>query len=320
MNPSSTRPTVSVIVPAANAADVVAAAVRSIVDQDYHPIAEIVVAVADDDTAAAVPRSDERVIVVENPAGTTPAGLNRALAATTGEVIVRCDAHAVLPARYVSTAVGVLEVAGAVTVGGRQIPVGRTRFERAVALAMTTWLGAGDARYRIGGSAGPVDTVYLGVFRRGALEAVGGFDETMLRNQDYAVNWRLRHQGGVVWFEPSLGVEYRPRGSVGALWRQYFDYGRGKRFMLARHPRSLRWRQMAAPSLVVALMASAGLAVMGRWTGTVVPVAYVTATALTSLADGIRRSEPAAVLEPLALWTMHLAWGTGFLVGPGPPD
>ena len=96
-------------------------------------------------------------------------------------------------------------------------------------------LGSGGARYRSGGAAGPVDTVFLGVFRRAALTAAGGFDETLARNQDYELNWRLRRRGLTVWFEPGLAAAYTPRGSLRALARQYFDYGRFKRAMLRRH-------------------------------------------------------------------------------------
>ena len=138
----------------------------------------------------------------------------------------------------------------------------REHRERAVGLAMTTPLGAGDARWRLGGPAGPVDTVYLGVFRRDALEEAGGFDAALARNQDYELNWRLRERGRTVWFDPALEVAYRPRGSLAQLARQYYDYGWWKRAMLRRHPASLRRRQLAAPLLVSGL---AGSALLRRW-------------------------------------------------------
>ncbi len=309
-------PTVSVVVPARDAASSVAAAVASALAQEYPALEEVVVAAGDAPTAAAVPTGDPRVVVVDNPSGSTPAALNAALAASSGDVIVRCDAHAVLPPGYVLRAVQTLMDTGAANVGGRQVPQGRTLFERAVGLAMVSPVGAGDARYRLGGEPGPVDTVYLGVFRRAAVEKVGGFDETLERNQDYELNWRLRSDGEVVWFDPGLAVAYRPRGSVPSLWRQYFDYGRWKREVLRRHPGSRRWRHLAAPVLVGGLGISAALGLSGSRLALVVPSAYLAVTVGAAAADLGRTRRPAALLEPLALWTMHLAWGTGFIAGP----
>ena len=197
---------------------------------------------------------------------------------------------------------------------------GRTPFERAVATAMGSWLGAGGARYRRGGAEGPVDTVYLGVFRRDALAAAGGFDETLERNQDYELNWRLRAAGEAVWFDPGLAAGYRPRGSVAALARQYFDYGRWKRVVLRRHPASMRARQLAAPALVLALAAALGLAAWSGFAGEprvaaaalAVPAGYAAALALGA-ARAARRDRIGAVRVAVALATMHLAWGAGFL-------
>lgn len=287
---------------------------RSVLEQPE--VVEVVVAAADAATReAAEAIGDDRVVLVDNPDGTTPAALNRALKKSAGSVIVRCDAHAVLPPGFVRRAVETLERTGAVNAGGRQVPRGELPFERAVAMAMVSPLGAGDARYRIGGQEGPVDTVYLGAFRREALVAVGGFDESLERNQDYELNWRLRQAGGVVWFDPELAVEYRPRNSPGRLWRQYFEYGYWKRLVLRRHPGSLRWRQLAPPALVVALATSAAVAPLSWRPAAVLPGVYLFSTAGAGLADLMRRRDGAALLEPLALWTMHLAWGTGFIAG-----
>lgn len=309
---ASSSPTVSVIIPARDAAAYVHEAVSSALRQNG--VAEVVVAAADPETRATVEAlGDDRIVVVDNPDGFTPAALNRAVQASKGEVIVRCDAQAVLPPGFVDRVVDTMQRTGAVNVGGRQVPRGRTFFERAVALAMVSPLGAGDARYRIGGEEGPVDTVYLGAFHRPALEQAGGFDETLRRNQDYELNWRLRRAGGRVWFDPQLGVEYRPRGSVRQLWRQYFEYGYWKLVVLRRHPGSLRWRQLASPALVAGLMASAAVAAIDWRPAMLVPGVYVSSTLGTALWDGLRSHDGAALLEPIALWTMHVGWGAGFM-------
>ena len=312
MAPAS--PNVSVIIPARDAAGHIGDAVRSALAQPE--VGEVVVAAADLATRrAAEAVVDPRVRTVENPTGTTPAALNRALAVSSGALIVRCDAHAVLPPGYVKRILETMASTGAANVGGRQVPKGETVFEEAVALAMVSPIGAGDARYRIGGAAGPVDTVYLGAFSRTAIEGVGGFDETLVRNQDYELNWRLRAAGGTVWFDPDLAVTYRPRGTVTALWRQYFEYGFWKRIVLRRHPGSLRWRQLMPPALVTALAASVILVPVDRRLAAATPAAYLALTTGAGVLDAVRTRRAAALLEPVALWTMHLSWGSGFIAG-----
>ena len=308
-----------------------ARAVGSALSQDYGAALEVIVADGSDTPAMAdsLRRRYPQVRVLSNPERTIPHGLNRALRAAAHPIIVRCDARSVLPPGYVARAVERLAATGAANVGGRQNPVGTTAFERAVALAMTSALGAGDARYRLGGPGGPTDTVYLGVFRRDALEAAGGFDPSLHCNEDYELNWRLREQGETVWFDPALAVDYRPRGGLGALARQYFRYGFWKRVMLERHPASLRYRQLAAPLLVAGLGVSALLAVAG-WSSigsaaptpapvllgaaALVPGSYLLLVAGGALVLGLRRRALCAGLLPLVLAAIHLSWGVGFFV------
>ena len=324
-------PPVSVIVPARDAAATLARALESVLAQDYAGGFEVIVADGSEgaETAALVRRRFPGVRLVPNPGREIARGLNVALRAARHRVIARCDARAVLPEGYLTRAVATLLRTGAANVGGRQNPVGLSFFERAVALATSTPLGAGGARHRIGGAEGPVDTVFLGVFGREALDAAGGFDESLLRNEDYELNWRLRARGGTVWFDPALVVDYRPRGSLRALARQYFDYGRWKRVVLGRHPRSLKLRQAAPPLLLAALAASAALAVAGGLAGgaapdtarslmgaaAVCPAGYGLLLAGASAAVGLRRRCAGAVLLPVVAATIHLAWAAGFFAG-----
>ena len=321
-------PPVSVIIPARNAEATLPAALRSVLSQTYQGAIEVIVADgAAPQAMGQASRLFPEVRVVANPDGSTPAGLNTALQAATHDVIVRCDAHSTLPPDYIARAVQTLRRTGAANVGGVQIPTGTTSFERAVALATTTPLGVGHARYRLGGAEGPADTVYLGVFRNDALRAAGSFDNTLLRNQDYELNWRLRERGEVVWFDPKLAANYRPRGSIDALARQYFQYGFWKRVVLRRHPRSLQLRQLAAPALVVvlgisALLALAGVVLDARSVGkltlfavaAVAPFGYALLLFAGSVAIGVRRRTWLAWRLPLVFATIHVAWGCGFLV------
>ena len=312
-----TGPALAVVVPARNAEATLADAVESALTQKVDGGLEVCIAVGPSldrtaEVARDLARDDPRISVVNNPAGVTAAGLNLAIRATTGPLVVRLDAHAVLDDGYVAAAVASLERTGAVNVGGRQDPRGGSPFEEAAGAAMTSRFGAGDARYRTGGLAGPVDTVYLGVFRREALEAVGLFDEALVRNQDAELNWRLREAGGVVFFDPSLAVGYRPRSTLAALASQYFGYGRWRRVVVARHPRSLRMRQVVPP-LILAGVAT-GLAGGWFWAPLfLLPVVYVAAVVVASVAVGRR---PGRAFRLLGVFpTMHLAWAAGFLVG-----
>ena len=313
--PAAAAPPVSVVIPARNAEKTVGEAIDSVLAQRYPGPLEVVVADGSDtpSTADLLRRRYPEVRVVANPNRTASAGLQAGIRVASGDIVARLDAHAAFPSGYLCRAVETLRRTGAANVGGRQSPAGRTAFERAVGLAMTTWIGAGGARYRLGGPAGPVDTVYLGVFRRAAIEAAGGFDPAMARNEDYELNWRLRQHGEIVWFDPRLAVAYRPRGGLGRLARQYFDYGRWKRAMLRRHPSSLRARQLAAPLLVASLAISPLLALADAAAAVALPAVWLLAVASVSVAVGLRRREPAAILLPATLATMHLSWGAGFL-------
>lgn len=302
-----------------------AATVDSIRSQRHGsgPLA-IAVAPSDDDTLGVARRLadvDDRITVVGNPHHWVSHGLNRAIAATSAEFVVRVDGHCTLPPDYTSLAVAALDRTGADVVGGVQLATGAPGTQQAVALAMSSRLGVGNSRFHYGGSAGPSDTVYLGVFRRSALERVGGFDETLLRNQDYELNWRIRDSGGEVWFEPAMVVTYRPRPSLRALASQYRQYGTWKRVMLNRHPRSLKARQLAAPALVVGVT---GSAVAAAWTEDprwLVPaIGYGVAVTLGGLAAGRDAPSTSRLRVPAALAVMHWAWGLGFLFGrPVPP-
>ena len=304
------HPTVSIIIAAARAAHSLPATLDSIDEQDYEGEIEVLVAVADSSTREA---AEGRAIVLANPSGSTPAALNLALERSSGEVIVRVDAHSRIPPDYVRRAVSGLQRTGADNLGGMQIPRGETMVEKAIAAAMASPLGAGDAAYRIGGTAGPTDTVYLGTFPRKTLVDLGGYDERFIRHQDYELNQRIRAGDGVVWFDPELRVEYRPRASFGELARQYFQYGRFKRYFSREHPGSLKPRQIAPPVLVAGIVSSLIGAIWAPWL-LVLPGTYVAGLVLVGVAYLPGHGSP-ALLIPLALGTMHLSWGTGFLVG-----
>jgi GT2 family glycosyltransferase len=187
---------------------------------------------------------------------------------------------------------------------------GQTQFENAVARAMRSPLGVGAAKFHTGGSAGESDTVYLGVFKREALMAIGGFDEHFTRAQDWELNYRLRKNGGKIYFDPRLTVTYRPRRSLLALGKQYFEYGRWRRVVARTHKGTINLRYLAPPFTVLGTTVS-------LIAGAFQPIFFIPAAiygaflGLASIAIG--KSIQERIYLPAILFTMHMSWGVGFI-------
>jgi glycosyltransferase involved in cell wall biosynthesis len=292
-------------------------AVDAVVAQGYPGQIQVVLAVGPghDDTLGVARRlaeRDSRITVVENPSGRTPEALNLAVAAAEHDIIVRVDGHGFLSKGYIERAVRVMAETNAANVGGVMHAEGVTDFEKAVATAMTSPLGVGGARFHTGGEAGPADTVYLGVFRREWLTAAGGYDPRFTRAQDWELNYRIRQAGGVIWFDPALTVEYRPRPTLRALSRQYRDYGRWRRVVAARHKGSINARYLAPPTALVAVAAGVvgGLVWRPLWA---IPAAYAAGVGVGGVAIARDKGAKVALRVPAVLATMHMSWGWGFL-------
>jgi hypothetical protein len=212
----------------------------------------------------------------------------------------------------VRCAIETLERTSAANVGAAQVPVGVTLTERAIAAAMRSPLGSGGVAYRGGGEARPVDTAWLGAFRRSALTDVGGYDEEFIRNQDAELNARLNAAGHQVWFDPRLAVEYRPRPTLRALARQYYQYGWWRLRTVRRHPGSLAMRQLAAPFIVLGLLTGTLLGILATPWAFLLFAGYFGAVLIAGLAS------EGSLLQRLttgaALAAMHLSWGSGFLL------
>lgn len=310
-------PPVSVIMPLLNEERHLEEAVGAVVAQRYPGEIQIVLAVGPchDDTLGVAERlaeRDPRITVVENPSGRTPEALNLAVASAAHDIIVRVDGHGFLSDGYIERAVRVLEETGAANVGGVMLAEGVTDLERAVAVAMTSPLGVGGARFHTGGHPGPADTVYLGVFRREWLDAAGGYDPRFTRAQDWELNYRIRQAGGVVWFDPALTVKYRPRPTLRALSRQYRDYGRWRRVVATRHKGSINARYLAPPTALVAVAVGlvGGLVWRPLWA---IPAAYAAGVGIGGVAIARHEGPAVAVRVPGVLATMHGSWGWGFL-------
>lgn len=307
-------PSVSAVMPVRNEAKLILAAVEAVLSQEYEGDIDIWIAVApsDDETEQIVgelAQKNPKVHLVRNDAGVTPAGLNAAISASSGDVVVRVDGHAKLCDGYIARAVETMIRTGAVNVGGRQVATGVTGFERAVAAVMMSVVGSGGAEYRVGETEKVVDTVFLGVFDRRAGDEVGWFDESLIRNQDYELNIRLRASGGLVWFDPHLFVEYRPRSSLRAVARQYYDYGIFKARVLKLHRSSLKFRQIIPP---IAMLGLALSLMVGIWFK---PALLIIFSYLAVLFFGVRGPARSRFRALLIAPAMHLSWSAGLLAG-----
>ncbi|WNI24436.1 glycosyltransferase family 2 protein [Streptomyces sp. ITFR-16] len=315
------HPAVSVIMPVLDEERHLRNSVRHILEQEYAGEMEVVIALGPstdrtDEIAAELVAEDPRVHTVPNPTGRTPAALNAAIKASRHPVVVRVDGHGMLSPNYIATAVRLLEETGAQNVGGVMHAEGENAWEDAVAAAMTSKIGVGNAAFHTGGQAGPAETVYLGVFRREALEKADGYNIEFIRAQDWELNYRIRESGGLIWFSPELRVQYRPRPSVRALAKQYKDYGRWRHVVARYHAGSINLRYLAPPTAVVAI--AAGLVVGAAVTpwALLVPGGYAAAIVAGSLPAGKGLSLKARAQIPVALATMHMSWGYGFLTSP----
>ncbi len=312
-------PGVSVVLPILNEERFLEHAIEAILEQKYPGDLEVILALGPsrdrtNEIAQGLRQKDSRVVLVDSPTGRTAAGLNLAIKEAKFEIICRIDGHAEISETYIQDAVEILEETGAVNVGGIMAAVGKSAFESAVATAMRSPLGVGGARFHIGGKAGPADTVYLGVFKKRALLEVGLYDERFTRAQDWELNYRLRQSGGVIWFDPRLVVTYRPRPSLQALAKQYFEYGRWRHAVVRTHKGTANYRYIAPPlaTIIIALSLLAGIFIHPYY---LLPaLSYATAVLAGAFVIGKTFSEKLTL--PAVLATMHISWGAGYLTSP----
>jgi len=321
-------PLVSVIIPCRNEAQSIGRCLDSVLASDY-PRERMEVIIADgmsrDGTRKRIDRyaaRDRRVRRIDNPARTTPHGLNRAIAAARGELILRLDAHAGIAPDYIARAVRDLESWGADCVGGamRTVAAGPGAFAEAIRIGLSQRFGVGNAHFRTG-SDKPlfVDTVFGACWRREVFVRIGGFDERLERSQDIEFSGRLRRAGGKILMSPEMKIDYYAQATLGRFWRQNWSNG-----MWAILPFghvagiAVRWRHLAPLALLLGLAGSIAAAL---WTGNAwlawsVALPYLTANIAASVqAAWKERSLTLAFRLPVVFASLHLAYGLGSVWG-----
>ncbi|MEI8131202.1 MAG: glycosyltransferase family 2 protein [Leptolinea sp.] len=263
---------------------------------------------------------DLSITLINNPLRHIPAALNRAISTARGEIIIRMDAHSLPRPDYVQRCAQALLEGKGENVGGKWeiLPGANTWIARGIAIAASHPLGVGDARYRISGQASSVDTVPFGCYYRSLFDRIGFFDETLLTNEDYEFNTRIRQNNGTVWFDPEIICQYFARPTLQELAIQYWRYGFWKAKMVKRYPTTIKLRQVLPPLFVASLI---GLLGLGLFISPVLSLLltvfllYVGIISVASIPAAIKGKDAAlVVIIPMAIMTMHFTWGTGFLI------
>ena len=313
------HPAVSVILPVLNEEHHLESAVGSVLAQKYPGDIEILLALGPskdntDVVARKMAAADSRIRLVENPAGLTTVGMNKCIKLAKHDIVIRVDAHSELADNYIRRGVEILLEVGADELGGIMAAQGRSAFQKAVAWAYTSRFGVGGASYHVGGQAGEAESAYMGIFQKSALLRVNGYDEGIIRGEDWNLAQRIKASGGLVWFSPELKVTYWPRGRFDRLVKQFWSTGVWRGDLTRRDIRGASIRYYAPPALVLAI--ALGLAALASgWLLGILPLALYSAAVfgLAALAGGL--SIKARVALMIALPTIHISWGAGFILG-----
>jgi len=325
---------ISVIIPCRNEARHIREFLDSVQAQQLDPgwAMEILVAdgMSDDGTRPVLRDYAARaanVFMIDNPGRIVSTGLNAAIEACSGEIIVRMDAHTTYAADYVRECVHALIESGADNAGGPWIARGRGRIGKAIAAAFQSRFCSGGGKSHDPDYEGEVDTVYLGCWPRDVFRKTGLFDTELVRNQDDEFNFRLRRGGGRIWQSPRVKSCYSPRDSIAALFRQYMQYGFWKVAVIRKHRALAAWRHLVPPlfvcSLVFGLALWIGASMLGMphaafWTGTAFAAEvalYLAACIAASLPFARTLDIRTLLLVPEVMAVYHVAYGLGFVLG-----
>jgi succinoglycan biosynthesis protein ExoA len=323
---------VSIVVACRNEVKHIAAFLDSIFAQDMTGITwEAIVAdgMSNDGTRELLDKYSDRhpqLRVIANSGRIVSTGLNAAIRAARGEIIMRMDAHTSYAPDYCRLCLETLENTGADNVGGpaRTKAVGSQA--RAVAAAYHSRFSTGGARFHNVDYEGYVDTVPYGCWRKETLARLGMFDENLVRNQDDELNLRLLRSGGKIWQNPAIASWYSPRPTLPQLFRQYFQYGFWKVAVLRKHHIPGSWRHLVPVTFVlINIFLVIGMAVTaveasqwfnvaaGLWLA--FALTYASACLLASLFSASRHGWTTLPYLPAAFAAYHFSYGFGFFMG-----
>lgn len=324
MSMNEASPAVSIVVPCYNERDHIEPCLHSILAQEPLPGGfEVIIAdgMSTDgtrDILMRLARDDPRLQVIDNPGRIVSTGLNAAIRAAQGKVIIRMDAHTAYAPDYVRQCLAVLQETGADDVGGPWVAKGVGLVGRAIAAAFQFPFAGGGPRGHNPRYEGALDTVYLGCWPREVFDRIGFFDEELVRNQDDEFCLRLTRAGGRIWQSPRIKSWYRPRESLGGLFRQYMQYGYWKVRVIQKHKRPASIRHLV-PGLFAFMLI--GLPLVSLWWGPAawgwlgLMVAYAICNAAASFLTAYQHGWKLVLPLPLVFACYHFGYGYGFLGG-----
>ena len=326
MEPSKNKreptPIVSVVIAMRNEENYIARCLQSVIDQDY-PGEQVEILVVDGmstdssrDVVSEFAGRYANIRLLDNEKKIAPAAFNLGIRNAKGSIVAIIGAHCSLAPDYLSNCVQYLSTREADCVGGPIENIGEGFWGQAISLAMSSPFGVGDAHFRYSHQERYVDTLAFGAYRREVFDKIGLFDEKLVRNQDYDLNYRLRKAGGKILLTPAIKSRYYTRSSLKKLCSQYLLYGFWKVRMLRKHPRSLRVRQLVPPLFVLALLLSGALSAissLAAWVFALVVASYLSLSLAFSFSIAARKGWRYFPILPVIFAYLHLSWGLGFL-------
>jgi len=314
---------VSVLLPIRNESAFIQHGLRNILAQDYSGEMEILIVdgMSTDGTRSVVQHFQKvhlNLVLIDNPGYIVPTGLNAAIRQARGEIVIRVDGHCIIAPDYVRRCVEHIQQDGVDGVGGPMDSIGETYVSKVIALGMSSPFGVGNSAFRTtSGESRLVDTVPFPAYTRAIIEKVGLYDEELVRNQDDEYNYRIREAGGKILLAADVKSTYYSRGSLGKLWRQYYQYGYWKVRVLQKHPRQMSLRQFVPPVFVLGLLGSLVFLFLPplRWMAALVPGLYLLANLAASLVTAAKKGWRSLPLLPVTFAILHLSYGLGFLTG-----
>jgi glycosyltransferase involved in cell wall biosynthesis len=265
-----------------------------------------------------IAKTNPQIRVLDNPGRIVSTGLNAAIRAARGEIIVRMDAHTVYAPDYVRQCLEVLEQTDADNVGGPMQTTATKYMERAIRAAFHSPFAVGGARSHSAGYEGYVDTVIYGCWEKSLFEQIGYFDEELVRNQDDEHNFRLTRAGGKIYQSTRIRSWYHVRGSLQALFRQYMQYGYWKVLVIRKHRMPASWRHLVPGVFVgsLCLLAATGLLwTPALWAAAGLGVLYAFAALAAVFVIAASTEWIFLPVLPLVIACYHFGYGYGFLRG-----
>ncbi len=318
------KPYISIILPCRNEAGFIEQCITSIFAQDL-PEGGFEIIVADgmstDGTREYLERMAQQhpeLLVLNNLGRIVSTGLNAAIKAARGDIIVRMDAHTTYASDYVRECLAVMKETGADNVGGPVQTRADTFIEQAIRAVFHCRWAVGGARSHRPEYEGFVDTVIYGCWKRQIFEKVGLFDEDLVRNQDDEHNLRITLSGGKIFQSPRIRSWYCVRGSLTTLFRQYMQYGYWKVLVIRKHTMPASLRHLVPGAFLACLSLTTILGLFWR-PGFLVAASLILLYAISALILAITtaaRSRWALLpVLPVVIGCFHFGYGYGFLRG-----